>query len=214
MKKNNILIVVFAVTLLIVFISFRGDTKNGEVDDPVEGEEVEVVEDEEGEVVEAEEGDSRLDMQGYFLDIPAEYECTGGLTQGYRYLDAECIPEEGDYKIISERGLAATVVAGDSFASMYSSLLSHDIDGICYPLVDTEEIELDAEHYVCEHVEDDKNLLTVGIGRLFHDNHFASHFKVHLQRELGSDMEEGDFDRLVSFMNKAIDIDWSIYEEN
>ncbi len=156
--------------------------------------------------------DSMLDMQGYYLDIPDGYDCVGGFTQGYRYLDAECELEQGDYMIISERGLAVTTVAGDSFASMYSSLLSHDINGFCEPFAGSEDIDLDAEHYICEHIDEGKNMLTIGIGKLFNNNQYAQHFEVHLQRELDSEIEDDDIDKLIDFLNKAIVIDWSDFE--
>ena len=167
--------------------------------------------DEDGEQADLEEQDPEsnnvLDMQGYYLHIPDDYVCTGGLTDGYRYVDAECAPKSGeDYYIVSERGLSASVVAThNTFSEMRSSLLNHDIDGFCEVYPGEPEIALDAEHYICRHVEDGENVLTIGIGKNFGE--YASHFAAHLKRD--GESEDEDLEKLVSFLNRTIDIDWS-----
>lgn len=213
MKKIYIILIIVIIVTAGIFILIGNDEVDPDPNEQLDQQE-EMEEREELEEMEVQgDSDSRLDMQGYYLDIPENYDCVGGLTQGYKYLDAECEPDEGDYRIVSERGLAVTTVAGDSFASMYSSLLSHDINGFCEPFAGSEDIDLDAEHYICEHIDEGKNMLTIGIGKLFNNNQYAQHFEVHLQRDLDSDIEDDDIDKLISFLNTAIDIDWSIYEE-
>ncbi len=207
--KNIYIIVALLLLVVITIFLFLGpaDEADPEIINEVDPQTVDENDEQTDTREEDLESDNILDMQGYYLHIPDDYECTGGFTDGYRYVDAECTPKSGeDYYIVSERGLSASVVAThNTFSEMRSSLLNHDIDGVCEVYPDEPEIKLDAEHYICRHVEDGENVLTIGIGKNFGE--YASHFAAHLKRD--GEGEDEDLERLVNFLNRTIDIDWS-----
>ncbi|HDP73878.1 MAG TPA: hypothetical protein ENN46_02885 [Candidatus Woesearchaeota archaeon] len=157
-------------------------------------------------------GDGRLEMQGYYLDIPGGYECTGGFTDGYRFLDAECTPTRGaDYKIVVEFGLASTAASSKSeFLDSQISVREHYLDGVCSR--HDGEMHLDAEHYVCVHTEDGKKVVSMGIVKVF--DGYARRFEAHLvEEDSGAGTTNEDYiDTLAEFLNQAIIINWADYE--
>lgn len=210
--------VLMSVFLLSFFLS--GCTE-GEVDsDTVSG----IIE---GEVLpsdqengEAEDG--LLEMQGYYLSVPDGYTCTGGFTDGYRYLDADCVPEDrSDYSIEVQRSLPATRISEEGIVANQLGVRSRELSdddsaGLC------EEIDqeygnqkmgnLNAEHYVCFHEQDGKPVITLGVAKNF--SGYARWFEAHLTVEEESDLSGYDFvDILADFLNNAVIIDWSDFED-
>ncbi len=198
--KNVLILVVVAV----VFISGWFFFSSQEPQVPNENQ----LDNQDEEIQEEIEITGTLEMQGYYINIPADYDCTGGFTDGYRFLDARCTPKSGeDYEIVVDFGLASTALGEDSFEVMYSFIRSHNTGAVCQPYAGDPEITLDAEHYVCSNVEDDKNVLTIGIGKSF--DGFARHFSADLKRD--DQIQEDDINKLVSFLNRAIDMDWDFF---
>lgn len=202
--KNIILIAAGILLLTVVFIIFGGNENNQEQTE-IENEQELLDEDilEEG----GEEGDGRLEMQGFYIDIPDDYNCEGGYTL-YRFLDASCTPKSGeDYEIIVDYGLPTAGLGDDRFVSARAQMGSYDLDGVCEVYSGEPKIELGAESFICNHTKDGKSYLTIGMTKSF-DNH-GVWLNSHLVRE--SDRDGEDVDRLVSFLNRAIDIDWDFF---
>ena len=151
-----------------------------------------------------------LEMQGYELKVPRGYECTGGFTQGYRFLDAECEPSRGNYKIIVDFGLPVTSIdQSKSFNENIMPLRAGDYDAACIPY--EEPLGLGADHYVCPRTEDGQRIITLGIGRVS-PNGYANWFEAHLVILEDDYNEEEYIDTLASFASSAIDIDWSFFD--
>ncbi len=151
-----------------------------------------------------------LEMQGFELKVPRCYDCTGGFTQGYRYLDAECEPSRGNYKITVDYGLPVTRIdPSKSFNENMMPLRARDYDATC--MLYEEPLGLGADHYVCPRTEDGQRVITLGIGRISPKGH-ANWFEAHLTI-LEDDYDEGEYiETLASFASNAIDIDWSFFD--
>lgn len=166
--------------------------------------------------------DNFLNMQGYYLQIPPNYNCQGGFTDGYRYLDAKCSHvDREDYRIVVEPGLAATSISDlTKFIENQLVVRSFEFTGgvynlyICDPYF-SEDLKLGAEHYVCEHSQDGKKTFTMGTGKAFSANnsYFARWFESHLIIEENDNdyIKEDYINVLTKFLNSSIDINWEDY---
>lgn len=151
-----------------------------------------------------------LDMQGFELKVPRNYECTGGFTDGYRYLDAKCTPKRGSYEIIVDFGLTMSGMdMTKSFAENIMPLRVREYDATC--VVYNERVGIGAEHYICPRTEDGQRIVTMGIGKVFEAG-YARWFEAHLVI-LETDYDKEEYvDTLVSFVGQAIDIDWDFFD--
>jgi len=224
MKKNHLIFLALVLVLVIIFLVIRsgGEDKKGETGDSPDSGSQSVSQNDNNEKEEGEEeSDGRLEMQGYYLNIPSDYTCEGGFV-GYRYLDAECFPvDERDYKIVSDFGLPVTRVIGPSgFLENQLPIRSLEFTGGVRDLIvceayTSENLNLEAEHYLCDYNQDGKDIITLGIGRVFsaNDTYFARWFESHLIiEEKDSQYDKEDYvDSLVKFLDSAIDIDWEYF---
>ncbi len=211
---KNILIVIIVIILIILGIFLL--TNN---DQEVEVEESAI----EGESSEETSSLDYLDMQGYHLYPPSEYNCEGGFTEGYRYLDAECVKNgRSDYRINVEAGLASSGINWEEGKLTANQIVvrSFEFTGGQYGVTVCEEfysenLNLDAEHYLCNYLKDGKDTIVIGIGKSFyHPNaSFGRWFEAELVVEEGNDnYEKEDYiGDLVAFLNSAIKIDWNDY---
>lgn len=173
---------------------------------------------------EVDETDGMLDMQGYYLAPLDNYECTGGLTDGYRYLDADCVPTDSDDHVIRVgRGLDAIAIVWDGgrFIGNQVGLRNYDFTGgqrgvsVCEAF-ESEDLQLDAEHYVCIYDGEKGRTITIGIGKSFRvdeDAAYARGFEADLFiKKEGDDYNEQEYvTTLARFLNDSIVIDWSQY---
>ncbi len=170
-----------------------------------------------GAETELKEGFTRdvIDMQGYELDVPDGFQCTGGFTDGYRYVDAECLPDAGGFKIVSETGLTATSVGESGLVSHHIGYRSREFTGgsddiVCEQLIH-DDLTLDAENYVCVHSTDGDRTITVGTGKTFGE--VARWFESHLIVLEEEDIENEKYiDIMALFLDESIDIDWDDYK--
>ncbi len=160
------------------------------------------------------EGYSRdvLDMQGYELDVPPGFQCKGGFTDGYRYLNAECLPDRGDFEITVERGLTATSIGDDDFTEYMIKSRSREFTGsnekiVCENL-DPDRLSLGAQDYLCIHSIDNMPTVTIGIGNSY--DGVARWFESHLKVDDDKDIRDY-IDVLSKFLDEGIKIDWSDY---
>ena len=157
-----------------------------------------------------------LDMQGYELETPRGYTCTGGFTDGYRYMDAKCEPSRGQHEITVEAGLAVSginpaegLVANQIVVRSYEFTKQYGVI-VCEPY-HSEDLKLDAEHYICLHEMDGKRTITIGTGKS-RSNH-GWWFESHLQTKPTDETTNEEYaETLTKFLNSAIKIDWNKYE--
>ena len=212
MKKTHLL-VIFALLIIIGIILLVLSLSE---QPPADQEEQEQEQQEQEEQIDTttQDGNGRLEMQGYFINIPDDYNCTGGLTEGYRYVDAECIPKDGDdYKIVVDFGLTVTVIAGDNtYAPYMVSFKRHTLGDVCWVYDGETPMTIDAEHYVCSYIEGEDHFLRLGIGKTY--DGFARYFNAELVRSADAESnQDDDLVKLANFVNEAIDIDWSVFGE-
>lgn len=152
-----------------------------------------------------------LEMQGYELDVPRSYECTGGFTDGYRYLDAECIPENEDYIIEADTGLVASAIGSMSeYPESHISLRQTQLDAICTRY--REEMELGADYYSCIEEKSNEVIITFGIVKAV-ESDVSRWFEARLiSQEIDSEEAKEYVQTLANFLNSAVKIDWSDYE--
>ena len=154
-----------------------------------------------------------LEMQGYELDVPRGYECTGGLTDGYRYLDAECIPENEDYIIEADTGLVASAIGSTSeYPESHISSRQTQLDAVCTRY--REEMELGADYYSCIEEKSNEVIITFGIIKAV-ESEVSRWFEARLltqEHEVDSEEAKEYVQTLANFLNSAAKIDWSDYE--
>ncbi len=164
-----------------------------------------------------------LDMQGYYLYPSPGYECVGGFTDGYRYLDAECVPEErDDYKINIEAGLAMSAINPDKgLVDNQIVVRSMEFTGRQHGVIVCEEhtsegLRLNAEHYLCTYERDGQPVITLGTGKSFHgtDSSFGRWFEADLViKDSDNDYTEEDYVELLErFVSSGVKINWEDYE--
>ena len=177
---------------------------------------------EEGDDGEDTNSDSLLDMQGYYLDPPANYNCVGGFTDGYRYLDAECLPKDGDDHVINVgAGLAASGINWDEGRLVANQIVvrSFEFTGGQYGVTVCEEfrsedLRLGGEYYLCLYDADEGRTVTIGVGKSFRDGDsaFGRWFEADLVIDAEEDYSEEDYvETLAKFLNSSVKIDWSDY---
>ncbi len=202
----------FSLILLFFAITLSACSKNNEEENLALdiSDDNEVLQEEEREKEEEEE-DNRLDMQGYFLDVPDNYTCSGGFVDGYRYQDARCTHEQrNDYEILVNRGLAmSTINPEKGLVNNQLVVRASSLNANCqehYP----KNLHLDAEHYLCFHEEDGNPIITLGIGKSFDD--YGRWFEADLVLVNDSSYNQDDYiNTLENFLNQSIDIDWDYY---
>lgn len=213
MRKIIILVVVILL-IIMAFFFFQREEK------------VDLVEDETEKVLteeEMQESEDYLDMQGYYLYPPKDYDCEGGFTDGYRYLDAECEPKDrGDYVINAGAGLASTSISWEEGKLIGNQITvrSFEFTGGQYGKIVCEEfysedLNLDAEHYLCKYPKDGDYVLTMGVGKSFYHSNssFGRWFEADLVvKEEDDDYSESDYiDKLVKFLDESVKINWDDY---
>ncbi len=213
--KNIIIIVVVIFLILAGFFFFQ----NRE-------EKVDLVEEEIEKVLTEEEmsdSEDYLDMQGYYLYPPEDYDCEGGFTDGYRYLDAECTPKDrSDYVINVGAGLASSGINWEEGKLVGNQIVvrSFEFTGGQYGKIVCEEfysedLKLDAEYYLCKYFEDGDYVITMGVGKSFYhpNSSFARWFEADLVvKEDDDEYTEGDYiDKLVKFLDESVKINWDDY---
>lgn len=157
-----------------------------------------------------------LDMQGYELEVPKGYSCSGGFTDGYRYLDAKCKPNKGKQEILVEAGLVVSgidpekgLVANQLVARSYEFTKQYGIS-VCEEY-HSEDLQLDAEHYLCIHEMNGKRTITIGTGKS--RNTQGWWFESHLQTNPDDKIPNEDYIKeLTKFLNSAIKIDWEKFK--
>ena len=211
--KNLIILVVLIILIIIGILFFQ---KDGGVD-LYEGDREELSQEE------LDSSENYLDMQGYYLYPPSNYDCEGGFTDGYRYLDAECKPKNrSDYLINVGAGLASSGINWEEGRLIANQIVvrSFEFTGGQYGVTVCEEfysenLNLDAEHYLCKHLKDGENTITMGVGKSFYhpNGSFGRWFEADLViKEENDNYTESDYiDELVSFLNNSVKIDWSDY---
>ena len=163
-----------------------------------------------------------LDMQGYYLYPPDNYNCQGGFTD-YRYLDAKCLPKNrDDYTIEVGAGLASSRIDWDEGRLIANQIgvRSFEFTGGQYGKIVCEEfksddLNLDAEHYLCSYLKEDKKIFTLGVGKSFYleNASFGRWFEANLiVEEENNYYSNSDYvNTLVNFINKSIKINWEDY---
>lgn len=157
-----------------------------------------------------------LDMQGYELEVPKGYTCTGGFTDGYRYMDAKCKPNRGNQEITVEAGLAVSginpaqgLVVNQIVARSFEFTNQYGVI-VCEEYI-SEDLNLDAEYYLCIHEKDNKRTITIGVGKS--KNTHGWWFESHIQTSPDDETENKEYiEELTKFLNSAIKIDWNKYE--
>lgn len=169
------------------------------------------------------ESEDYLDMQGYYLYPPEDYVCEGGFADGYRYLDAKCIPKgRSDYVINVGAGLASSGINWEEGKLVGNQIVarSFEFTGGQYGKIVCEEfysedLKLDAEHYLCKYLKDGDYVITMGVGKSFYNPNgsFGRWFEADLIiKEENDDYEESDYiDELVKFLDKSVKINWDDY---
>jgi|GEM_PF-3353084 len=215
--KNIIIIALIVVSLIVVgFFFFQReeiDFKEDQTEEDIVQEEREIPSD-------------YLDMREYHLYPPEDYDCEGGFVGGNEYLDAECIPKDrSDYVINIGVGLQSASIDWNEGKLVGERILrkGFEITGeqngemVCEEFY-SEDLELDAEHYLCRHLEDEDYMITIGVGKSFYipDGSYGGWFEVDLViKEENDDYEESDYiGELVKFLNEAIKINWDDYAPN
>jgi len=172
---------------------------------------------------EVRESEDYLDMQGYYLYPPEDYDCEGGFTDGYRYLDAECTPkDESDYVINVGAGLASTSISWEEGKLIGNQITvrSFEFTGGEYGVIvceefTSEDLNLDAEHYLCKHSKNGEAVFTMGVGKSFYhsESSFGRWFEADLVvKEDDDEYTEGDYiDKLVKFLDESVKINWDDY---
>jgi len=161
--------------------------------------------------------DRVLDMQGYFLEVPKAYNCSGGFVDGYRYQEARCLNNDrSDYKIIVDHGLAASGINPEKgLVDNQLVTRSFEFTGGVYGQIICQEhypenLKLDAEHYLCFHNLDGNRAITMGIGKSF--GNYGRWFEADLIIEEETNYTENDYiEILEKFLNQSIVIDWDKY---
>ncbi len=212
-KNPMFLIVAIIVLIIIGLLIFGGDREMGDVETEAETE----AEEEISTIGESEP----LDMQGFYLYVPQGHHCEGGFTDGYRYLDAECHHEDrDDYEIEVQRGFTVTTVnPEEGLVPHQISVRSFNLTGerdlhVCEEY-SSKDLRLDAEHYVCFHKREDKDVIIMGFGKTFlHDDGAYARWteaEIRIQDEEAEYTEEEYIETLARFLNVSIDVDWSEY---
>lgn len=167
--------------------------------------------------------DGLLDMQGYYLDPPSNYDCVGGFTDGYRYLDAVCTPKGQDDHVINVgAGLASSGINWDEGRLVANQIVarSFEFTGGQYGVTvceefHSEDLELGGEYYICFYNANEGRTLTIGVGKSFLAG--GSAYGRWFEADLVINVEEGDYseedhaETLAKFLNDSVKIDWSDY---
>lgn len=153
---------------------------------------------------------STLEMQGFELNVPRGYECTGGFTQGYRYLDANCEPSTGNYEINVDYGLPVTSINPDqSFTEYFTILRAREYNDNC--IAYQEPVVAGSDTYLCIHTQNAQRTITMGMGKIYNQD-FARWFEAHLVI-LDEDLDEEEMvETLSSFLRQSIEIDWKSFD--
>ncbi len=218
MKKKNFIILAIIVLLLFAFIILKGcgnDADNDINESRIDGGTV---------YVDQESGDNNTDecikMQGYELCVPSDFVCTGGY-QGYRYFEAACnLPGRDDFEIEIDYGLNSTAYS-NSISETMIGVRSFEITNGQYgvsvcKIYESEGLNLGSEHWLCNYVENDNKIITLGIGNSFSANGqnygrwFEADLKILKQKEGVS--EEDYLEILERLVNQGVKIDWSFFE--
>ncbi len=216
MNKITIFAIVVVLVLIGLFVLIGNDKEM-----PVDSPEVDISQEEKSAMEHGQQ--DYLDMQGYYLYPSPGYSCEGGFTDGYRYLDAECIPEErDDYKIDIEAGLAMSAINPDKgLVDNQIVVRSMEFTGRQHGVIVCEEhtsegLRLDAEHYLCTHERDGEPVLTLGTGKSFHgtDSSFGRWFEADLTiKDSDNDYAKEDYIELLErFVSSGVKINWEDYE--
>lgn len=214
MNKIIVLVIIIALFLTGFFILTNDEMEEVAIDTTQKAttpEEEDIIEDEQ----------DYLDMQGYYLYPPQNYNCVGGFTDGYRYLDAECTPEgRDDYEIHVEAGLAVSginpeegLVANQIVVRSYEFTNGQRDVYVCREH-SSEELKLNAEHYLCTYNRDEEPVITLGIGKSFHtsETSFGRWFESHLIIKDYEYTEEDYIELLENFVNSSVKINWEDLE--
>jgi len=164
-----------------------------------------------------------LDIQGYYLYPSPGYDCVGGFTDDYRYLDAECVPEErDDYEINIEAGLAMSSINPEKgIVDNQIVARSMEFTGRQHGVIVCEEhtsegLRLGAEHYLCTHERDGEPVLTHGIGKGFYqsDGAYGRWLEADLIiKDSDNDYTQEDYVELLErFVSSSVRINWEDYE--
>ncbi len=164
-----------------------------------------------------EEEDNRLDMQGYFLDVPENYICSGGFVDGYRYQEARCNHiNRDDFEIVVDHGLVVSGINPEKgLVDNQLVVRSFEFSGGVYGLILCQEhfpeyLSIDGEHYLCFHTIDSNQIITMGVGKSY--SNYGRWFEVDLIIKQDTDYSQNDYIELLEkFLNQSIKINWEDY---
>lgn len=150
---------------------------------------------------------SVIELQGFELNVPRGFDCSGGFTDGFRFFDAECLPSRGAYKIVVDYGLPTTRVDTSQSLSEYMVInRGFTYDGSCF--VYDELLVEGAEHYVCTHIKSGEKVISLGTVHS-PSRGIAVWFESHLV-VIDDELSNDDYlDILADFVSRAVVIDWS-----
>lgn len=212
-------IIIFAVIIILILITLFILINNRE--EALVSTSEEELSDEEGAALE--NGQDYLDMQGYYLYPPEGYTCEGGFTDGYRYLDAECVPEgRDDYEINVGAGLASSGIdpekglVANQIVVRSSEFTNRQYGVYVCEEHTSEELKLDAEHYLCTYNRDNQPIITLGIGKSFYhpQSSFGRWFEAEMIIKENDETytQEDYIDLLEKFVNSSVKINWEDYK--
>ncbi len=158
-----------------------------------------------------------LDMQGFYLEVPENYTCSGGFVNGYRYQEARCNPvNRDDFEILVDHGLVVSGINPEKgLVSNQLVVRSFEFSGGVYDLILCQEhftryLNIDGEHYLCFHTKDGNEIITMGTGKSY--SNYGRWFETDLIIKQDTDYTQNDYIELLEkFLNQSIKINWEDY---
>lgn len=144
----------------------------------------------------------KIDLQGYFLNVPYNFSCDGGYLFPYYYEDVICSPlNRNDFIIIVDYKM--------KFTTDYNKLINTKN---CYNL-SGDYLNFNANYYYCSNYDDDSYTVSLGIYKNLADE-YSRFTELHLiTSDLENNYEVIDYlNILQDFANKSLEIDWQFFE--